>query len=75
LEWDRGRRAFAGSCGLCHGEDGTSEASAEAKSLAGVSTRMSDAEIVEHAERVGAVMVSTWPQAEAAALLTFIRGL
>ena len=75
LAWDRGRRAFAGSCGLCHGEDGTSEASAEAKSLAGVSTRMSDAEIVEHAERVGAVMVSTWPQAEAAALLTFIRGL
>jgi mono/diheme cytochrome c family protein len=75
LEWDRGRRAFAGSCGLCHGEDGTSEASAEAKSLAGVSTRMSDAEIVEHAERVGAVMVSTWPKAEAAALLTFIRGL
>ena len=75
LAWDRGRRAFAGSCGLCHGEDGTSEASAEAKSLAGVSTRMSDTEIVEHAERVGAVMVSTWPQAEAAALLTFIRGL
>jgi hypothetical protein len=36
---------------------------------------MSDAEIVEHAERVGAVMVSTWPKAEAAALLTFIRGL
>ncbi len=75
LEWDRGRRAFAGSCGLCHGEDGTSEASAEAKSLAGVSTRMSDAEIVEHAERVGAVMVSTWPKTEAGALLTFIRGL
>lgn len=75
LGWERGRSAFAGSCGLCHGEDGTSEASAEAKSLAGVSTRMRDGEIVEHAERVGAVTLSRWPRGEVDALLTFIRGL
>lgn len=73
--WERGRSAFAGSCGLCHGEDGVGEASQEAKSLAGVSTRMGDGEIVEHAERVGAVALSTWPRAEVDALLTFIRGL
>lgn len=75
IAWEQGRQGFSVHCGHCHGDDGTETSYPGVKSMAGLSTRLTDAKILEGAEQFGAVPVSTWSVRDMETLLVFIRGL
>ncbi|MBN9658355.1 MAG: hypothetical protein J0H49_09260 [Acidobacteria bacterium] len=73
--WDQGRQSFSVHCGHCHGDDGAETTYVGIKTLAGVSTRLSDQKIIEGGEMFGSVPTSTWSDKDRTILLQFIRGL
>ncbi|MBL8239985.1 MAG: hypothetical protein JNM66_21360 [Bryobacterales bacterium] len=75
VAWEQGRGSFAGHCGHCHGDDGAGTFFQGIKSMAGITTRMSDQKILEGGESFGAVSISTWTKAEVDSFLLFVRGL
>jgi cytochrome c553 len=75
VSWEQGRQAFSVHCGHCHDDDGANTSYVGIKTLAGISTRMSDNAIVAGGEQFGAVPISTWQKHEIESLLIFIRGL
>lgn len=75
IAWRQGAQSFAVHCGHCHDDDGANTSHAGIKTLVGISTRMSDAKILEGGEMFGAVSIYAWKKSEVDSLLLFIRGL
>ncbi len=73
--WEQGRGAFSGHCGHCHGDDGLGSFHEGVRPLTAITTRMSDARILDAGERFGAVSISTWSAGEVNALILYLRGM
>jgi len=75
ITWHQDGQSFAFHFGHCHDDDGANTSHAGRKTLVGISTRMSDAKIVEGGEMFGAVSVYARKERDVEPLLLFIRGL
>jgi cytochrome c553 len=75
VAWEQGRQAFSVHCGHCHGDDGAETTYVGIKTLAGISTRMTDEKILDGGEQFGLVPISSWSQSDRDVLMQFIRGL
>jgi hypothetical protein len=73
--WRNGRAAYVANCARCHGEDGREESYPGAKSLGGIGTRHTAAEILEKTERSGFVDLHYLKREGKEALSIYVAGL
>jgi cytochrome c553 len=73
--WRDGRASYEANCARCHGEDGRDESYPGAKSLGGIGTRHTVAEILEKTDRSGFVDLNYLRTEGKKALAIYVAGL